>query len=57
MTMVRIFALSMLLGVGAGGVVWFAWGAITNVFRKREPNDGAAQPKPAAHEGKRAPAK
>ena len=43
MTLVRIFALSLLLGASLGGLVWFAWGVLGNMFKsgKAEPVQNA----------------
>ena len=49
MTLVRILALSLLLGSALSGLVWFTWGAVGSLAAKR-------QPEPAAAEGK-SPAK
>lgn len=50
MTLIRIAALSILLGSAMAGTVWFLWGAIENLLPKR-----AAEPEPA--KDAKAPAK
>jgi hypothetical protein len=37
MTLIRIVALSVLLGAAVAGVVWFLWGAIANLLPRRAP--------------------
>lgn len=46
MTLIRIAALSILLGSAVAGMVWFMWGAIENLMPKR----AAAEPEPAKDE-------
>lgn len=45
MTVIRIAALSILLGSAVAGTVWFMWGAIENLLPKR-----SAEPEPAKDE-------
>ncbi len=47
MTLIRIVALSVLLGSAVTGVVWFLWGAIENVLPQRKTAE-----EPAKKDGK-----
>lgn len=45
MTLIRIAALSLLLGSAVAGVIWFLWGAVENLLpqRKAEPETTEGQ--------------
>ncbi len=50
MTLVRILALSLLLGSALSGLVWFTWGAVGSLVPKRQPEPAAAESKGSAKE-------
>jgi len=57
MTLIRIFALSLLLGSAVAGMVWFAWGVVSKLAGGGQPTvaDSKDEKKePARAEGKRA---
>jgi len=56
MTLIRIAALSILLGSAVAGVVWFLWGAVENFRPQRAAEPEAEAPKkdakaPGEHAG------
>jgi len=60
MNLVRILALSLLLGTAVAGMVWFTWGVIANLAGGRKVAPAAAgapkdaKKEPAGGEAKRA---
>jgi hypothetical protein len=50
MTLVRILALSLLLGAALSGLVWFTWGAVGSLVPKRQPGPAAAEGKGSTKE-------
>jgi hypothetical protein len=43
MTLIRIAALSLLLGSAVAGVVWFLWGAAENLLLRNTPEPEATR--------------